>query len=659
MNRFKHFILAVICLLTTTYTWAYDFSDTTTGPKLYYNITSDTIPYTVEVTSELGNRYGYMVFPTGDIVIPSTITYNDTTYSVTQIDTAAFYYCSNITSITIPNTVTHIRDEAFYNCSGLTSISLSNTLKEIGNSAFSHCSSLTSISLPNTLKEIGNGAFSFCSSLTSITLPDGVTRIKMNTFYICTGLKSFIVSDSVTVIEKAAFRECRNLTSFTFGKSVEILENDVFSRCDSLQILNLPASLTTINEMTFLYCSNLKEINVAFGNTHFTSINGILYNHTGDTLIKCPEGKTDTVILYDSVKVMQEKSCMNSQFDYIILPASLLRIEKSVFANCYNLKSIAIPNSVNAVDQSAFYQCYALETISIGKSIKSLGNYSFSRCLSLKSITMKSLTPPQITENTFLQTPKDIPVYVLCYTKNIYDTTSYWEDFTNIQDSTTFDVTLTMNNPSRGMVELDSSISCACLTTSISATANPHCYFICWSDGDTSNPRTITLNQDTVFTAIFGVDSFNININIPSEMGSASGSGVYEFGQMATLSVTPKSGYQFVKWNDGITSNPRTVIVTQDSSFTAEMSSTNAITDINNSAYLQLFPNPVNDVLHIDNENEIIHKIRIYDVIGKEIKYLEIMDTKADIYMNDLQNGIYFIRFECGNNIIIRRIFKL
>lgn len=613
MNRFKHFILVVISLLTTTYTWAYDFSVTTNSTTLFYSITSNTDPYTVKVTSELDIPYSYTVFPAGDITIPSTVTHDGITYSVTQIDEGAFCDCPNITSISIPNTVTQIENQTFSNCTGL-----------------------TSISLPNTLKEIGEYAF-----------------------YGCASLKSFIVPDSVTIIKSFAFANCQILTSFTFGQSVQTLEICVFEVCDSLYILNLPASLTTVRDWSFMNCKNLREINVDPGNTHFTSINGILYNYAADTLIRCPEGKIDTIILYDSVKVMLSRSCMNAKFNYILLPASLLKIEEFAFARCFDLKSIDIPNAVNVIEVSAFQQCSGLETISLGKSINFLGNYSFSYCYSIKSITSKSSIPPQTAGSTFSQSPTDIILYVPCNTKNIYGTAPQWENFTNIRDTLTYDVTLAVNNDSRGTVSLDSTISCECLTTSISATANPHCYFLHWADGDTSNPRTITVFQDTVFTAIFGIDSFNLNININLEMGSVSGSGRYEYAQMATLSVTPKPGYQFVKWNDGISNNPRTVIVTQDTVFTAEMSPVNAITNINNSTYLQLFPNPVNDVLHIDNINEIIHKIRIYNVVGKEIKYMEIMDNKAEINMNDLRSGIYFIHIASGNNIIIRRIFKL
>ncbi len=120
----------------------------------------------------------------GDVVIPSTVSYNSQTYNVTSIGLMAFFY-SDLTSITIPNSVTSIGDHAFGYCSGLTSITIPNSVTSIGRGAFQNCSGLTSITIPNGVTSIGNYAFSDCSGLTSITIPNSVTSIGNDAFYYC------------------------------------------------------------------------------------------------------------------------------------------------------------------------------------------------------------------------------------------------------------------------------------------------------------------------------------------------------------------------------------------------------------------------------------------------------------------------------------------
>ena len=177
-------IMVAICMLSL-HAMAYDFSYTHQGTTLYYNITSDN---TVDVAGDNS--------VSGAVVIPSSVTNNGTTYSVTSIGYSAFYSCSGLTSVTIPNSVTSIGKWAFQSCSSLTSVTIPNSVTSIGNMAFAYCSGLTSVTIPNSVTSIGESAFEDCSGLTSVTIPNSVTSIGQSAFYGCNGLTS-IVSNAV------------------------------------------------------------------------------------------------------------------------------------------------------------------------------------------------------------------------------------------------------------------------------------------------------------------------------------------------------------------------------------------------------------------------------------------------------------------------------
>ncbi|MCQ2350203.1 MAG: leucine-rich repeat domain-containing protein [Paludibacteraceae bacterium] len=102
-------IIAVLCMSLQLF--AYDFSVVNSdGVTIYYTITSSTAPLTVEVVKNGVNTYS------GEVNIPSTVTHGGNTYSVTSIGVDAFYPCSGLTKVTIPNSVLNIRTRAFYMC---------------------------------------------------------------------------------------------------------------------------------------------------------------------------------------------------------------------------------------------------------------------------------------------------------------------------------------------------------------------------------------------------------------------------------------------------------------------------------------------------------------------------------------------------------------
>ena len=142
-----------------------------------------------------------------EVVIPESVEYEGAAYSVTSIREGAFYDCTGLTSVTIPNSVTSIGNYAFIGCSGLTSVTIPNSVTSIGEGGFGWCSRLTSVTIPNSVKSIGESAFEDCSGLTSVTIPNSVTSIGKYAFLGCSGLLDvYCYAKEVPSTESNAFR---------------------------------------------------------------------------------------------------------------------------------------------------------------------------------------------------------------------------------------------------------------------------------------------------------------------------------------------------------------------------------------------------------------------------------------------------------------------
>ena len=226
---------------------------------IYYNYISNGTE--LEVTFRGSSYDSYSGEYQGNVVISEEVTFMNRTRKVTSIEDYAFYYCSGLTSITIPNSVTSIGDCAFYDCSGLTSITIPNSVTSIGEYAFSGCSGLTSVTIPNSVTSIGDYAFSGCSGLTSIVVENGNSNydsrsncnaiIETASNTLISGCKNTIIPNSVTSIGSQAFQGCSGLTSITIPNSVTSIGNFAFYGCSGLTSITIPNSVTSIGVSAF------------------------------------------------------------------------------------------------------------------------------------------------------------------------------------------------------------------------------------------------------------------------------------------------------------------------------------------------------------------------------------------------------------------------
>ena len=347
---------------------------------IYYNLNK-----TDKTASVVSNYYGVY---SGNIIIPETITYNNTTYSVTSIGDRAFDQCSGLTSVTIPNSVTTIGEEVFGNCSRLNSVIVDKNngtydsrdncnaiIKTSTNKLIVGCKNTT---IPNSVTSIGDRAFYGCSELTSVTIPNSVTSIGESAFYGCSGLTSAIIGNSVKSIGESAFDSCSGLTSVTIGNSVKSIGEGAFRYCSGLTSVTIPNSVTFIGEDAFSDCSGLTSVTI--GN-------------------------------------------------------SVTSIGQEAFCGCSGLTSVTIPNAVISIGYGAFSDCSGLTSVTIGNSVTSIGEIAFYGCSGLTKLVSLAVKPPSCGYEALRDIDKTAcRLFVPEESVNKYKTADQWEEFLYISE---------------------------------------------------------------------------------------------------------------------------------------------------------------------------------------------------------------------------------
>ncbi len=226
-------LLSLLMLCWASSALAHDFEVN----GIYYkkNGTEATVTYRGTSSSQYPDEY------TGSVTIPSTVSYNGTTYPVTAIDMGAFSYCTNLTNMTIGPSVKVIGIAAFKDCTGMTSLIISNSVTTINLSAFSGCSGLTSVTFPNSVTTIGSMVFAECTGLTSLTIPNSVSSIDPLAFYGCSSIASIKVNSGNSTYDSR--NNCNAI--------IETASNTLAIGCKNTTI---PNTVTTIGNSAFYNC---------------------------------------------------------------------------------------------------------------------------------------------------------------------------------------------------------------------------------------------------------------------------------------------------------------------------------------------------------------------------------------------------------------------
>ena len=337
--------------------------------------------------------------------------------SVTSIGGSAFNGCSGLTSVTIPNSVTSIGVSAFRDCSGLTSVTISNSVTSISDRAFEGCSGLTSVTIPNSVTSISDRAFEGCSGLTSVTIPNSVTSIGGSAFYGCKGLLNVTLSDNITSIEDNTFNECSGLLSINIPKGVTSIGQYAFWGCESLTSIELPEGLTSIGNYAFSGCKSLTAIDIPHGVTKIEQ--RVFSNCNALASVKLPETLTS----------IGDNAFSWCGITSITIPESVTSIGESAFQGC-KFSAINLPSTLKVIKGSTFNYCSNLESITIPATVEYIYQEAFADCRNLQSVKSLAATPPFLYDNSFSN--YEISLSVPEGARDAYLAASPWNKFKEI-----------------------------------------------------------------------------------------------------------------------------------------------------------------------------------------------------------------------------------
>lgn len=511
---------------------------------LYYILNDEN--KTAELTSSGGDKYS------SDIVIPASVEYNEMVYSVTIIRSYAFQNCSSLTSVTIPNSVTVIGNAAFSGCTGLTSVTIGNSVTSIRSYTFNYCPSLTSVTIPNSVTSIERYAFENCTGLTSVTIPNSVTYIGLCAFRNCTSLASITIPNSVTSIDINAFSNCSSLTSVTLdadaivnkaykssssikdifgaqvreyiiGNSVTNIGDYAFYDCGSLNSLIIPNSVTSIGSLAFYRCTGLTSLTIP--NSVISIAGGAFEGCYSVMSLTIPNSVTSIEagafsgcsalfsVSLDADALLNTFSSVadifGTQVREYTIGNSVTSIGAVAFQDCPSLTSVIIGNNVTSIGIAAFNFCTSLTSVTIGNSVTYIGDGAFWNCNSLNSITCYATKPPELGDDVFYVYCPYVPLYVPNESVALYRETDVWKDF-NIRL-----LRCVVNaSASHGIVEGTGEYKGYSNITLKVIPENGY-IFTRWSDGYVFNPRTITVEHDTVLTAICEEYQKPVNTDLP------------------------------------------------------------------------------------------------------------------------------------------------
>ena len=295
---------------------------------------------------------------TDKLEIPSTLTYNNNTYTVTSIKKKSGSNGGSNGINIFPDTASK------------------NQIKELV--------------IPDTVQTIGMAAFMGCSNLEKVTFGSGIETIERNAFYNCSKITEINLGDNVKTIGASAFYNTRP-TEFVMPDSVTSFDVNAFGYSNvTIKKITIGKGYTNTNTSTGILglCNKLnylEEVNVSEENTTFSAENGIVFNKDKTQLIRYPKLKAgENYVIPDTVTSIGSSAFNSSKVKNVKFNDALISIGDSAFSYSNIQGDLIIPDNVTNIGSLAFQGCTGLTSLKLGNKVTTIGNNAFEDCSHMK-----------------------------------------------------------------------------------------------------------------------------------------------------------------------------------------------------------------------------------------------------------------------------------